>query len=188
MDYTSARNPTDGENAFINELSKQDNGRLSQLRRNAGNTIAEARGVMWFYDLLNRFDSSRRYEETYFLVATLYATDKSEVKGNKGDLGTTLRMLKSASGASASESNPLDRRFNILLDADFDPNTGGELSFRLRQVVKLITSKKDPSVRINWPQLLHDLKAWQRSTRVAQKNWARSYYAPQLDNSQTNII
>ena len=179
--------PTEGEKAFLKELSGQDKGRLAMLRRNAGNTIAESRGSLWFYDLLGRYDKSGKNEEVYFLIATLFASDKDAIEGrNKfgGDFGATLRALRLASGVLASDSSPLDRRFNILLDADFNPDRGGELSFRLRQMTKLVISRKDPTVRINWSQLLRDVKFWGGDHKNVQKRWARSYYAPVLDAGQ----
>jgi CRISPR type I-E-associated protein CasB/Cse2 len=169
------------ERSFIGELAKQDNGRLAMLRRNAGNSLAEARGVAWFYGLLGRFPD-RRNEEAFFLIATLFAADKGAIdranRPHRGDFGATLRALRNKSAKSPSDPSPLDRRFNTLLDADFDPANGGELAFRLRQMTKRIIAEKDLSVSIDWPQLLLDVKFWSNEKKTTQKNWARSYYAP----------
>jgi CRISPR type I-E-associated protein CasB/Cse2 len=178
--------PTSGEVAFINELSKQDKGRLAILRRNAGNLLRDGRGIAWFYGLLSRY-SEERSDEAYFLIATLYASDKAAIDGRSrfaGNLGATLRSLKTKSGAVVSDPSPLDRRFNILLDSDFDPGVGGELAFRLRQMAKLIIAEKDPAICINWSQLLHDIKWWSRENKLTQKSWAQSYYAPLLDKTE----
>lgn len=61
---------------------------------------------------------------------------------------------------------------SILLDAELDAG-GGELAFRLRQTVKLLTSNE---ILINWPLLLVDLLEWDRFDKGVQKRWARSFY------------
>lgn len=182
---------------FISELARQDTGRLAVLRRNAGNSISEARGVAWLYGLLSRYAKPRN-EEAHFMIATLFASDKKTINDiiegknafRVGNFGATLRALRSKSVKSPSDPSPLDRRFNILLDADFDPRKGGELAFRLRQMTKRVVSEKDPAVRINWAQLLLDAQLWNRADKRAHKRWARSYYAPQLsseDDAQTEL-
>lgn len=174
------------ERDFVTELAKQDKGCLAILRRNAGNSLAEARGTAWFHGLLGRF-SNQWNDEAYFMIATLFASDKDAIDGKnkfKGNFGATLRALRNKNANSPSDPSPLDRRFNTLLDADFDPANGGELAFRLRQMTKRIVAEKDPSVRINWPQLLHDVKFWSGEKKHTQKSWARSYYAPILNSTQ----
>jgi CRISPR system Cascade subunit CasB len=179
------------ESQFIEHLRTicKDTGMAAALRRNAGTTLAEARNAMWFYRCLATWHVNEREEEQFFLVATLFALDKSahEAAGEfQGDFGATLRILdKKYYGKNEQKESPLDRRFNILLDADFDPMTGGELAFRLRQMVKLVTSKRDPQVRINWPILLADIRRWNHGRKWVQKKWARSYYAPISDEKGT---
>ncbi len=191
---TQAERPQDKrqarDRAFIDELKQLSKGRLAVLRRNAGEMLSQARGVNWFYGLLAkhaaRDDRGDFYDaEAFFLVATLFALDKSAIDVTRwpdGNFGSIWLRLKLNSGGAISEGreSPFDRRFNILLDADFDPLTGGELAFRLRQAVKRVVAAKDPAVRINWPQLLRDLKGWRRPRRYVQKRWATSYYAPAL--------
>ena len=186
------------ERKFIGDLADaldKDTGRAAMLRRNAGNTIAEARGVKWFFGVLgarpiNRHKDGTFYdEEAYFLIATLFASDKDAIADKnrfKGNFGATLLALKNNSGKLTSEQSPLDRRFNTLLDADFDPATGGELAFRLRQMTKRVIAEKDSSVRINWPQLLRDVKLWSNEKKWTQKSWARSYYAPNLGSQESS--
>jgi CRISPR type I-E-associated protein CasB/Cse2 len=175
------------ERAFIADLVKLDKGKLAVLRRNAGNLLSEAKGVYWFHGLLAG-QGQRLSEEACFLVATLAASDKDAIGGRNrftGNFGATCRALRNVSGRLPSEPSPLDRRFNTLLDADFDSASGGELSFRLRQMTKRIIAEKDPSVRINWPQLLRDVRFWNSGRKLTQKQWARSYYAPALASQET---
>lgn len=162
----------------VREWHETDKGRLATLRRCAGDTIAEAldqgRRIAWFFQLLNRFGGMYG-EENVFLVATLLAFDRHTMQGGapfNGSFGATMEMLKSRPDASDAS---IERRFAILLDADLDPCSGGELPFRLRQTVKLVLSK---NVGIDWPQLLSDLRSWSHPDKYIQKQWARDFYAP----------
>lgn len=152
----------------------EEKGRLAALRRNAGEPLAGARGVSWVYSLLNRFEYLG--DEPLFLTATLLAFDRRYLEGRggfTGSFGRTMAALKAQPGASEES---LERRFAILLDADFDPRAGtGELPFRLRQTVKLVLSKEG---RIDWPRLLHDLRQWNHPDKYVQKRWARDFYTP----------
>ena len=165
----------------IRSLKERDRGRLAVLKRNAGNTISEAHGVAWIYGLIARQDRAAP-DETLFLVASLLASDKAALDGNqfRGNFGLTLGLLKSRPDVSDAA---IDRRFAILLDAEFDPSVGGgELPFRLRQMVKLISSKG--SIYIDWPQLITDLRSWDHASKFVQKRWAKSYYAPATPNTE----
>jgi len=165
-------------------------GRLAMLRRNAGEPLAEARGITWMYVLLNDFGrgldgQGRGYDdETLFLTATLLAFDRKYLEGRPkppqaGSFGRTMAALKSQPGANAES---IERRFAILLDADYDPHTGeGELPFRLRQTVKLVLSK---DVGIDWPQLLMHLSRWNDADKWVQKKWAKEFYAPYAELSE----
>lgn len=158
---------------------RDEKGRLAVLRRNAGEPLAEARGISWIYGLLNRFE--RLGDEPMFLTATLLAFDRHFLQDSgafKGSFGRTMAALKSQPGASEES---LERRFAILLDADFDPREGaGELPFRLRQTVKLVLSKDG---RVDWPRLLADLRQWNHPDKYVQKRWAKDFYTPFIADS-----
>jgi CRISPR type I-E-associated protein CasB/Cse2 len=87
------------------------------------------------------------------------------------------------------------RRFHILLDSKFDricdplnesaarQDGGGELAFRLRQMVKVLASKE---IGVDWAQLLVDLPQWSHPEKRIQKAWARSFFsAPSSPNVGT---
>lgn len=160
------------ENEFIENLDKLDKGEQAKLKRNAGNSLTEARGVAWFYGLLP--PGTKEWDhERYFMVATLYCiTHKSVIKG---DMGKTLRILQQKASPEA-----IKRRFSILLDADID---NGGLAFRLRQLVKLAASH---NVGIDWPQLLKDICNWSHPKKYVQKSWAMSFYTPELTGKTNN--
>lgn len=175
---TAEKTPEDryqAERAFteaVRAWNVDQKGRLAILRRNAGEPIAGARAVSWIFSLLNRFE--RLGDESLFLTATLLAFDRPYLEGKgafAGSFGRTMAVLKAQPGASEES---LERRFAILLDADFDPRGGtGELPFRLRQTVKLVLSKEG---RIDWPRLLSDLRQWNHPDKYVQKRWAKDFY------------
>lgn len=162
--------------AKLKELQRNDRGRMAALRRNAGDMLS-GRGTAWFYSLLPR--NRNRYREVYFLVATLF--DLNRIDGGFGDLGNIMRRLATSMQKSTNEF----RRFHILLDAEFDTvydredllepwaEGGGELAYRLRQMVKLAASK---GIGIDWAELLVDLCHWSHPNRAIQKKWARSFF------------
>jgi CRISPR type I-E-associated protein CasB/Cse2 len=154
----------------LEELRKDSPGDMAVLKRNAGATIAESHNAMVvFYRLLPYGIAGTPREETYFLVATLYGLNKYH---HYGDFGSTMRQVKDKRG-----SDSVDNRFRILLDGEFEAAArsrgGGELSFRLRQLVALAASSE---VGIDWPQLLNDLLFWNSEKRLTQKRWAQSYF------------
>jgi len=160
-DSTDAR--LESARAFVKAVGELHPGEKAALRRNAGNTIAEARGALWFYRLLD--EEGHKDREIYFLVATLMGLNKYPLTGN---FGLTMAILN----GKASQETTMERRFRILLDATFD---GGEMAFRLRQLVKLAASKE---VGVDWAQLLVDLRRWHWADKRVQKRWAQVFYAP----------
>jgi CRISPR type I-E-associated protein CasB/Cse2 len=166
---------------LLEKLAENDRGRLAALKRNAGSPLP-GRGVAWFYSTL-RSDMANRYEEIFFLIATLYGFNRKN--HIPGDFGASLRKVAALSG-----ENGIGRRFHSLIDASFDdiidPSNpekkwqkgGGELAYRLRQLVKLCASKE---VGIDWVQLLVDLCRWDHPGKITQKKWARSYFGQSTD-------
>ena len=160
---------------FIAKLTqlRDDNDRreMASLKRNAGNMLSEARGVGWFYRLLDA--DGRQNSDIYFLVATLWALDPRGAKGNFGHTCHEFWKKKSPNHPEKEKVNSaIARRFNILLDADI---AGGELAFRLRQFVKLLASQE---IGIDWVQFVLDVRMWSYQGKHVQRDWAQSFYAP----------
>jgi CRISPR system Cascade subunit CasB len=153
-------------NKFLETLEELDAGNKAKLKRDAGKTIAEAQSIGLFYRLLP-YGLSTSQEESYFLVATLYPFAAS---GGTSNLGASLRRARDP---VTKNNKGLDRRIEILLDAD-----KMQLPFRLRQAVRFLKSK---SVSVNWQQLLEDLQKWNRQSHIVQKQWARAYFALQTE-------
>ena len=146
---------------FCGRLSRLEAGERARLKRNAGRTLAESRDVLGLFFRLLPPSVPWYQEETYFLVATLFPLVEG---GGEGNLGTSLHHARDKKYAQG-----LDRRVEILLDADKE-----QLSFRLRQSVRFLESRR---IRVNWPQLLQDLLAWDSPKRYVQEQWARAYFA-----------
>jgi CRISPR type I-E-associated protein CasB/Cse2 len=173
-------------NEFIHNLSQLDDGERARLKRNAGNSLAEAHQVrLLFYQKILPYGVTAQWqEERYFLIATLYPFDKKQrgedrQPGSKADEPLaeveSSRSYGKSLGASfrlaLRETNQtgLDRRFARLLDADAQ-----QLPFQLRQAVMRLTSDWVP---IDWAQLTRDILAWESSSRYVQRKWARDYTA-----------
>ena len=158
---------------FIDRLAALPRGDRAVLRRNAGRTIADSRGALPIFYRLYHPGESDRDEEIFFLIATLH--DLNRAPTSPGDFGATMREARQ----SRSGEDPLDRRMKMLLDASFDlidgyKPGGGELTFRLRQCVRLVGSR---SVGVDWVKLTQDLCSWGHPSKYVQKRWARRYFA-----------
>ena len=154
------REPDPRVKSFLDKLVKLDAGDKAKLKRDAGKMIAEAQSIGLFYRLLP-YGLSATQEETYFLVATLYALADG---GGAGNLGASLHRAR-----DPKNHKGLDRRVEILLDLDVK-----QLPFRLRQMVRFLKSNR---VKVQWQQLLEDLLHWNYPSRAVQKRWARAYFA-----------
>jgi len=144
---------------FISRLERLDPGGKAKLKRSAGERLAEAREIAFFYSLLPN-GVQEKQEETYFLAATLFPLAES---GGGADLGESLHRARNDKNAKG-----LDHRVQALLDAD-----EAQLPYRLRRAIFFLKSNR---VRVNWARLLQDLLQWNASTRFVQRQWARSYF------------
>lgn len=166
---TAANNPSQSQEraqTFIAALAELDAGGRARLKRNAGRTLAEARDIQRIFFQTLPPAVQRFHYEDYFLIATLFPLVVH--RADTGNLGETLRRVRSMRGGTSGQLNSLDRRVQTLLDSDRE-----QLPFRLRQAVRLIAAHRE-SVSINWVQLLRDVLIWER--RSAQLRWAESYY------------
>ena len=158
------------EKAFIDRVEGLDSGSLAMLRRGCGKPDPVEGRCPWLIGLIRGVAS----EPVAFLTASLLAQYKTAdiergLHRAEGNFGKTWRQA-----ISGSQSKSLPRRFHILLDAEYDPWTGGgDLPYRLRQMVRYSASK---GVGVDWPELLSDLKFWNRPEKYVQKRWARSFF------------
>jgi CRISPR type I-E-associated protein CasB/Cse2 len=159
----------------LNNLMEKDKQGIGLLRRAAGCTIAESRNAyIPFYKILPNIYHNSKYEELFFLIATLFAMNKNNsTYGHGKDFGFTMAQVY-----KARETDSLQKQFAALLDATFDTIDrnkmgGGEVTHRLFYLVKLANTN---SVPIDWRLLFKGLKFWDQSSKSTQKQWARSFY------------
>lgn len=159
------------EQRFIATLARLDAGGRARLKRNAGNSLNEARNVYDVFFAALPHDVDQRNHGDYFLIATLFAlgTHRADppVANPPRNLGASLAWERRNRGIERAGS--LDRRFNALLDADRE-----QLPFRLRQIVSLLASRGIP---IDWARLLRDVRDWTHRDRYVQRTWAQDYYS-----------
>ncbi|MCW1970179.1 MAG: type I-E CRISPR-associated protein Cse2/CasB [Anaerolineae bacterium] len=149
---------------FLERLRTLRPGDRAQLKRSAGMSLSEATQVIGLFYRLLPLGVAVYNEPHYFLIATLFPlTDE----GGQGNFGIALRHIRPKT--KSSERNPLDRRVEILLDAD-----ATQFPFRLRQALRLLKSK---DVKVNWQSLAEDILNWGHPNRFVQKNWAKAYFA-----------
>jgi CRISPR system Cascade subunit CasB len=165
----SSQTKDEAPELFVAELRQLGRGELAELRRAAGTTLGQhGQATAIFYRMLPPESEGFLHREAAFLAATLYPLNP---KGSEGDLGQSLRMLAPA----------LDRRVAILLESrlDWREGGGGELPYRLRQLVRLLASK---GIGIDWVQLVRDLGNWNDDRRIVQRRWAESYFRKTVQN------
>lgn len=160
----SEHEPNPQVKLFLERLRTLRPGDRAQLKRCAGVSLNEATQVLGlFYRLLPKGIASYN-EPHYFLIATLFPLTS---EGGHGDFGVALRRIRPNS--KKNERSPLDRRVEILLDAD-----AVQFPFRLRQALRLLKSKE---VHVNWQYLAEDILGWGHPNRFVQKRWAKSYFS-----------
>lgn len=153
--------------AFVAALDTLDAAGRARLRRNAGRTLAEARGAeREFLPALPPEVDPSSYE-SFFLVATLFALAK-HYTAEDHTLGTVMRQVRESRTSRGVPTLTFDRRFQALLDSD-----RAQLPFRLRQMVRLAQADQVP---INFVRLLRDVLSWEHPERYVQLRWARDYF------------
>ena len=145
---------------FCERLSTLSTGDRARLKRNAGHTLSESRGVMGMFYRILPSNVPWFHQEMYFLVATLYPLADSGGRGNLGGSLVRARTPKYAQG--------LDRRVEVLVDSNLV-----QLPFRLRQAICFLRGQGIP---VHWGQLLSDLIQWDHPRRFVQLRWVREYF------------
>ena len=174
---TTAEKIREGE--FIERIETLDTGKLAMLRRGCGERNPVEGKCPWVLGLIHGVAN----EATAFLVASLLAQYKTvDIRAGRhrieGNFGVTWKRA-----IAGTDSESIKRRFHILLDADYDPQTGdGDIPYRLRQMVRYAASK---SIGVDWPTLLTDLEFWNYPEKRPQKRWARSFFATERPEDGT---
>jgi len=169
------------EKRFIERIERLGTGQMASLRRGCGKRDPVEGRCPWLIGLIYGVAP----EPLAFLVASLLAQYKtSDIRighhSSQKNFGNTWERA-----ISGTDSDSIKRRFSVLLDAAYTPQTGdGDLPYRLRQMVRYSAGK---GVGVNWPLLLFHLRSWNSPTKWVQKEWARAFYSSDESNAFTNI-
>lgn len=163
---------------FVSRLETLDAGGRARLKRNAGRSLNEARDAYQvFFSILPPRVTHERDQETYFLIATLYAVgtrrEQPRPFNPPRSLGASLRRIR---GDSEERRVSLDKRVEALLEADRE-----QVSFRLRQLVSLLAANE---LAVDWRQLLRDVRGWEIGEGRVQRRWAEHYFVGTNDTSE----
>lgn len=177
----------------LTSLSNSSSGKavLANLRNSIGNPISETLDVwsILFENIPESFLGTSKEisdeEKAILTTLQLYAMHQQGVshsvlmqKDKKfNNLGYSLRKLRTEDNRVA-----MDRRFNAMITS----STFEELSYRLRQLVKLLKSKSS-EVRVDYAKLSEDLywflRGYDENVRL---NWAREYYKQNYRGEKEN--
>lgn len=165
---------------------------LSNLRNSVGRPISENIGSLQIVyenmpeELLAKNFSMTKEECAILTTLQLFAIHQQSnvepvserIEGKWNNVGYSLKALRSDGSLST------DQRFNALVTSQ----TFEELTHHLRQMIKLLKSKKK-GVKVDYPTLSLDLynflRGYDESVRL---NWARAYYSYSKEENEKGEI
>lgn len=144
-------------------LARQARQRLAQLRRGVGKTYPAPAA----YDLVLQHDPPPSQEETWLLIAGLFALHPVDGRGGTPTLGTALGQLQLRDVAST------EARLRQLVTGNDD-----SLPHYLRQAVQLLSAH---DIGLDYRRLLTDLcllqqRSLDHQTHQVRLRWMRDYY------------
>lgn len=146
----------------IDKIAKLGLGDLAKLRRCNKNPLEDVR----LFSVLGRLGFVNSYERS--LIACLYAAyhnkEENPYYSNSFNFG---KAFQEAYNPELKEDK--DIRFRALLTA----NDKEQLSYRLRQAIKLLKSQE---IKIDFSVLLKNLYNWNSDKQWVQRKWAEGYY------------
>lgn len=162
---------------MTNEPSKK--AILANLRSSINRSLADGVGHLSFIfentpdEFLGKGGYYSKEEKALITSLQLYALhqqgiEESILTEEKINMGYSLSQLRD------EDSKSYDRRFNALVTAnDFE-----EFSYHLRQLVRLLKSKKKGQAKVNYAKLASDLYSYLMGNEEGIRlKWARSYYS-----------
>ena len=157
---------------FVNYLisleRRRDTGAMAALRRGLtelpGNAVEMHSYVArWAWN-----EPTRWREETYYLVASLFALHPSNWSPRDGEIFSNFgaSLARTAVGDAFGSA---EKRFRVLLRSGRD-----DLHLRLRHAIRHLKSEDIP---VDWERLMGDLARWEEQGDRVRKEWARAFYA-----------
>ena len=155
--------------SFLQE-NAEDRAMLAALRRGLGQEPGQVIG-MYPYVERREFAPNRYEAEFYYMVAALFALHP--VSAECGNMGTHLRAYAGAT----DNYEATERRFVRLLRMRRE-----SMEPHLRQHISMLKSK---DIKVNWHELITDLRFWNYDERRVQRRWARAFWGSAQSNSET---
>lgn len=156
-------------------VARDDRAPLAALRRGLGKAPGEAPEMYPFIVPWIPADARGWRENSYYLVASLFALHQVSWHGDSQEernLGASLRRLY-----RETQGEGVEKRLVALLNCHPD-----DLADHLRRVIALL---KAHDVPVDWAQLLRDIQRWNSPYRGAQRQWARAYWGRSATASNT---
>jgi CRISPR system Cascade subunit CasB len=165
------------DEAFVAHLEalveRDDRAALAALRRGLGRppgTVADVQPHV------ARFlpDRPSPADDAYYLVASLFALHpqgswrRTPEQRGFSNLGASFALLAASDRARGGSGESVGKRVVALLNAHAE-----DLPEHLRHAVSLL---KAHDVKLEWRQLLRDLRDWEHESRRVQRNWSRAYW------------
>lgn len=163
---------------LYNLAADEDRAALAALRRGLGRppgAVAEmARHVVPY------LPTSPAGDADYYLIAALFGLHPKPWTGPTerwlANLGASLRRL--APNPTDAGAAGVERRFVALLNAD-----RVDLPVHLRHAVGLLRTQDQA---VDWARLLSHVRNWEAAERWVQREWARSFWAGDRDQTEGN--
>lgn len=190
---------------YLYALKYENPGTLASLRRACGQRLAASRNCQWFASI-----STRPADFLTVTLAAQYTT--AQIRSGKhhfqyehrGSIGAAWarycresdqekdpvifyrrRQEDLEKGRPPKSPPSIHERFRTLLDAELELDGTGELSHRLRGLVRMLVSKEIP---IDVAQLAGDLRGWRAESRYVQERWANAFYSPFKSKSEATTF
>lgn len=153
---------------------------LAALRRGLGKRPGEAPEMFRYIVPHLREKPTFQEEETYYLVAALFAWHAARLPPDDatppGNLGATFALHAEQMPKLRDEiPQSVEKRFTTLLNCGWDT-----LPDHLRHAIGLLAD--DP---IDWELLFRDVRDWEAPNRQVQRRWARAFYRADIAKVMT---
>lgn len=177
--------PSPVQQRFVEYLCKlgdresPDRAALAALRRAAGSYPGTSAAAHPYVAPWIPMEMSDREADAFYLIAALFATHPMNWETNldqpgRTNFGASFHQLRN------EESESVERRFVALLNSHRD-----DLPNHLRHAVSLLRTNE---VRVDFAQLLQDMRYWDHPDRFVQRDWARSFWAPTREAQPQTVV
>lgn len=166
-------------------VEREELAALAALRRGLGKEPGAAPEMYPYVVPFLPERSTIYHEAPYYLVAALFAWHQQDWPSDdsyRSNLGASLARLRWEQARERGDGAPeqgdsTERRFVALLSSTRD-----DLPYHLRQMIGLLRTKE---VRVNWLQLLYDIRFWD-DDRSVQRRWASAFWGQTATDQSTD--